>query len=95
MNSPFGPNSSSCAADGAYAGPPALAVRSREDEHVAFRIDGDAGDFAEVHARGKLEKVRARIERDVGNALLRDSWCRGQHQQAEQDCLHNASSRGH
>ena len=87
MNSPFGPNSSSCAAVGAYAGP-LRAVRAREDEDVSLRIDRDARHLAEVRAGRQLEEVGARIEWNVGNALLRDRRRRHEQEQCKYRRFH-------
>ena len=40
-------------------------------EDVALRVHGDAGHLAEVHVRRQFQKVRHRIERDVGRTRLR------------------------
>ena len=66
----------------------ARAVRSREDEDVSFRVDRHAGDFAEVHAGRQLEEVGARLEWNVGNALLRDRRRRDEQEQCKYRRFH-------
>src|SRR5205823_14591856 len=41
----------------------------RVDEHVPFRVGGDANPFAEVDVRRKLEEVRHRVVGDLRNVL--------------------------
>ena len=47
-------------------------VAAREDEDVAFRIDGDAGDFAEMDVRRKFQEIGRRRKWNFG-WLLRES----------------------
>ena len=43
---------------------PVRTVRSREDEDMPFRVDGDARHFPEVHPFRKLQEIGDGIERD-------------------------------
>jgi tetrahydromethanopterin S-methyltransferase subunit G len=40
-----------------------------EDIEVMPRVDRDPSDFTETHSRRELEKVHARLERDLGDLL--------------------------
>src|SRR5205085_4140120 len=42
---------------------------ARVDEEMSFRVDGDAGDFAEIHRRRKLQEVDVTVEADFRNSL--------------------------
>src|SRR6266850_5926273 len=44
-------------------------IAAREDEDVAFGIDGDAGGFTEMDVRRKFQKVGDRLETDFGRLL--------------------------
>src|SRR2546422_4816398 len=44
-------------------------VAAREDEDVAFRIDGDTGGFAEINIGRKLQEVGGGMEKDFGRLL--------------------------
>ncbi len=66
----------------------AAAAGAREHVEMLARVDRDAGDFAEVHVRGHLEKIDARVEADFGNGLLGvgDGWpCAETGQHAQRD----------
>src|SRR2546426_7820985 len=73
-----------CRSVGGTAG----AVRAREHEDVTFGIDCHARDLAEIRPRWQLEKVRDGIERNIGDALLRERRRRQQHEQYEQPGSH-------
>src|SRR5262245_46942880 len=55
MNSPFGPNSSSCAAVGAYAGPPALFERVKT-KTCPFELTATPGTSPKFVPAGSLRK---------------------------------------
>src|SRR5207245_1890458 len=44
-------------------------VAAGEDEDMAFRIDGNAGGFAEINIGRKFQEVRDRVEADFGRLL--------------------------
>jgi hypothetical protein len=67
------------------------AVRTRVDEHVAFRVDRHAGVFAEVQVGRQLQDVRHRVERDVRHRLLRAcACCAEKNDHTESNALHGS-----
>jgi hypothetical protein len=47
----------------------ASGVAAREDEDVAFGVDGDAGDFAEMYVWRKLQKIGDGVVGEFGRLL--------------------------
>src|SRR6185295_9404775 len=64
---------------------------------VAARIDGDAGNLAEVHISGKLQEVGVGVELDLGHGTIACALCpnRGGDACQQQDAPNDAVCSSH